>query len=47
MTATCDYICDGCGAVEEDAGTLGPEGWAHDGGEDFCPDCQEPDEQGG
>lgn len=47
MSVQCDWTCDGCGAVEEDAGTNGPLDWDLLGPVDLCPDCQETtDNQG-
>lgn len=53
MTMTVSIACDRCDAFAEtstsyDAGTneidgVLETGWVHDGGEDFCPLCTDPE----
>jgi hypothetical protein len=49
MSMSVSITCDGCGLTEEastsyESGTNEidgalDEGWEHEGGEDFCPEC--------
>lgn len=53
---TVSITCDGCGLTAEastahDSGaneidTELEDGWTHDGGEDYCPDCSEEGQVG-